>query len=93
MSRCRDGTGELCPRPAEFFLLDEDGVYVPCGYMCREHAEDCIREYLDKLGWRWKAVSKITEEVIEAKDAKRIEKPPSRTDQLLETLAKLGFPT
>jgi hypothetical protein len=90
VSKCRTGSGEACSQDGEFFLVAPGGDVSPGGAMCRAHAEDCIREYLDKLGERWKAVSERTGQIILASNARRIAHPARKIDLLLE-LAKLGL--
>ena len=55
--KCRDGRGRLCPRPATVTLIAPDGTSVPGCAMCREHAEEVIAEYSEKLGETWTARS------------------------------------
>ena len=51
MTRCIDGTGHRCDRLGTVRLVAPDGwTGQP---MCREHAQDCIDEYREKLGEEW----------------------------------------
>lgn len=46
-----------CRRPATHVLIAPDGTTVPGGLCCEACARCCTREYLDKLGERWHAVT------------------------------------
>jgi hypothetical protein len=53
VGRCRDGQGRKCDRDGVMRLAGQDGAVVPGVSMCREHAEECLREYAAKLGEVW----------------------------------------
>lgn len=46
-----------CRRQATHVLIAPDGTTVPGGLCCEGCSRRCTREYLDKLGERWHAVS------------------------------------
>ena len=48
--KCRDGKGKACGRDGVMRLIAPDGLLVPGCFMCRDHAEECVREYAAKLG-------------------------------------------
>jgi hypothetical protein len=49
-------------------LIAPDGLVVPGVFMCREHAEECIEEYAEKLGERWTLLDVRTDERITVND-------------------------
>lgn len=53
IGKCRDGKGEPCDRDGVMRLVAPDGLVVPGCFMCRQHAEECVIEYAEKLGERW----------------------------------------
>jgi hypothetical protein len=53
VSLCRDGQGRPCPRKAVVQLLAPDGEPAPGARMCRQHAQECVDEYHEKLGEVW----------------------------------------
>lgn len=53
---CRDGKGNHCPNIAEYRLRDAQDNDIPGSGMCRQHAQEVLDEYLQKLGWAWVAV-------------------------------------
>lgn len=52
---CWDGKGNRCPNRAEYRLRDAQGNDIPGG-ICRQHAQEVLDEYAQKLGWQWVAV-------------------------------------
>lgn len=48
---CRDGQGRPCTRYASGTLLAPNGRTM--GWMCAQHARECIAEYAQKLGETW----------------------------------------
>lgn len=92
IGRCRDGKGHKCDRDGVMRLIAPDGLVVPGVTMCREHAEECIREYAEKLGERWTMLDVRTDERIDlfgdtlpAKD--RL--PPDPLTEVLDALEAL----
>ena len=61
---CRDGKGNKCGREAPYRLVGPDNLVVP-GFMCREHAEECIREYAAKLGEYWTMLDIQTGKIVD----------------------------
>lgn len=55
MRQCWDGQGKRCSQDATVRLIDPDGQPVP-GAMCRQHAQECVDEYQEKLGENWQIV-------------------------------------
>ena len=49
---CHDGQGRKCGKTAEYKFWDGK-AFVPGIAMCREHAEECLTEYAEKLDLHW----------------------------------------
>jgi hypothetical protein len=48
---CTDGKGVRHEHRAQGQLFSPEGLLT--GYMCRSHAEECVREYAAVLGENW----------------------------------------
>ncbi len=52
--RCGDYKGKIrCKNMASGKLYDEEGNPVPGCWVCKEHGEEIIKEYQEKLGILW----------------------------------------
>ena len=49
---CYDGQGHRCGKIAEYKFWDGQSFVLGVA-MCREHAEECLTEYKEKLGLHW----------------------------------------
>ena len=62
---CRDGKGTRWGKEPPTRLTPPDGRFVPGCFMCREHAEECVKEYAAKLGEHWTMFDVRTDETID----------------------------
>lgn len=88
IGRCRDGQGNKCDRDGVMLLVAPDGLVVPGVTMCREHAEECVKEYAEKLGERWTMIDVRTNEQIYIL-SKTIKKPIDPLQEALDALQGL----
>ena len=65
IGRCRDGKGHKCDHDGVMRLLDATGMAIPGCFMCRKHAEECVKEYASKLGEHWTMLDVRTGEYID----------------------------
>ncbi len=86
---CRTGSGDKCGKEAPFRLISPDGLIVPGCFMCREHAEDCVKEYARKLGEHWSIFDVRTDERIDIISENLLTKIKTPVDPLQEALDAL----
>jgi hypothetical protein len=59
LPKCTDGKGVRHEHLAEGQFFSAEGLLT--GYMCRPHAEECVREYAAVLGEKWTFVEERPE--------------------------------
>jgi hypothetical protein len=71
VGRCWTGAGLMCPQRAFWQLHDAEGERVPGHGMCWQHAQSCVDEYREKLGWHWAIKLRRDMPIIGTVDAKK----------------------